>query len=76
VDCVGADLARAIRRGVERRVLACAVGSDGSCRHDSLCAASPLCPVGWAKIAYQVSGEGPCDLVFVPGLVSHLELAG
>jgi pimeloyl-ACP methyl ester carboxylesterase/DNA-binding CsgD family transcriptional regulator len=27
-----------------------------------------------AKIAYQVSGEGPCDLVFVPGLVSHLEL--
>jgi pimeloyl-ACP methyl ester carboxylesterase/DNA-binding CsgD family transcriptional regulator len=27
-----------------------------------------------AKIAYQVSGEGACDLVFVPGLVSHLEL--
>jgi pimeloyl-ACP methyl ester carboxylesterase/DNA-binding CsgD family transcriptional regulator len=27
-----------------------------------------------AKIAFQVSGEGPCDLVFVPGLVSHLEL--
>jgi hypothetical protein len=27
-----------------------------------------------AKIAYQVSGEGPCDLVFVPGLVSHLDL--
>jgi pimeloyl-ACP methyl ester carboxylesterase/DNA-binding CsgD family transcriptional regulator len=27
-----------------------------------------------AKIAYQVSGDGPCDLVFVPGLVSHLEL--
>ncbi len=27
-----------------------------------------------AKIAYQVSGEGPCDLVFVSGLVSHLEL--
>jgi pimeloyl-ACP methyl ester carboxylesterase len=27
-----------------------------------------------AKIAYQVSGEGRCDLVFVPGLVSHLEL--
>ena len=27
-----------------------------------------------AKITYQVSGEGPCDLVFVSGLVSHLEL--
>jgi pimeloyl-ACP methyl ester carboxylesterase/DNA-binding CsgD family transcriptional regulator len=27
-----------------------------------------------AKIAYQVSGDGPRDLVFVPGLVSHLEL--
>jgi pimeloyl-ACP methyl ester carboxylesterase len=27
-----------------------------------------------AKIAFQVSGEGQCDLVFVPGLVSHLEL--
>lgn len=27
-----------------------------------------------AKIAYQVSGGGLCDLVFVPGLVSHLEL--
>ncbi len=27
-----------------------------------------------AKIAYQVSGEGRCDLVFVSGLVSHLEL--
>src|SRR5271169_1334592 len=27
-----------------------------------------------AKIAYQVSGEGRCDLVFVPGLVSHLDL--
>jgi hypothetical protein len=40
------------------------------------CAANPLCPAGWAQIAYQVSGEGPCDLVFVPGLVSHLELAG
>ena len=32
-------------------------------------------PAG-AKIAYRVSGEGPCDLVFVPGLVSQLELAG
>jgi pimeloyl-ACP methyl ester carboxylesterase/DNA-binding CsgD family transcriptional regulator len=27
-----------------------------------------------AKIAFQVSGEGRCDLVFAPGLVSHLEL--
>ena len=27
-----------------------------------------------AKIAYQVSGQGRCDLVFVPGLVSHLDL--
>ena len=28
-----------------------------------------------AKIAFQVSGEGPCDLVFVPGLVAP-SLAG
>jgi pimeloyl-ACP methyl ester carboxylesterase/DNA-binding CsgD family transcriptional regulator len=27
-----------------------------------------------AKIAYQVSGTGPCDLVIIPGLVSHLDL--
>jgi pimeloyl-ACP methyl ester carboxylesterase/DNA-binding CsgD family transcriptional regulator len=27
-----------------------------------------------AKIAYQVSGTGPPDLVLVPGLVSHLDL--
>src|SRR6478752_461109 len=26
------------------------------------------------SIAYQVHGEGPLDLVFVPGFVSHLEL--
>ena len=24
-------------------------------------------------IAYQVTGEGPIDLVFVPGFVSHVE---
>ena len=28
---------------------------------------------GDLHIAYQVSGEGPLDLVFVPGFVSHLE---
>jgi class 3 adenylate cyclase len=27
------------------------------------------------SIAYQVHGEGPLDLVFVPGFVSHVELA-
>jgi pimeloyl-ACP methyl ester carboxylesterase len=27
-----------------------------------------------AKIAYQVSGTGPPDLVMVPGLVSHLDI--
>src|SRR5580693_10660172 len=27
-----------------------------------------------AKIAFQVSGESPRDLVMVPGLVSHLDL--
>lgn len=30
---------------------------------------------GDVGIAYQVSGDGPFDLVFVPGSVSHLELA-
>ena len=28
---------------------------------------------GDVHIAYQVMGEGPIDLVFVPGFVSHLE---
>jgi len=27
-----------------------------------------------AKIAYQVSGAGPPDLVMIPGLVSHLDI--
>src|SRR5256886_10962807 len=30
---------------------------------------------GNVHIAYQVVGEGPLDLVFVPGWVSHVELA-
>jgi pimeloyl-ACP methyl ester carboxylesterase/class 3 adenylate cyclase len=29
---------------------------------------------GDVNIAYQVTGEGPIDLVFVPGFVTHLEL--
>jgi pimeloyl-ACP methyl ester carboxylesterase/class 3 adenylate cyclase len=29
---------------------------------------------GYVNIAYQVTGEGPFDLVFVPGYVTHLEL--
>ncbi len=31
-------------------------------------------PSGEVSIAYQVHGEGPPDLVFVPGFVSHVEL--
>jgi pimeloyl-ACP methyl ester carboxylesterase/DNA-binding CsgD family transcriptional regulator len=36
----------------------------------------PTCyaPSSGAKIAYQVSGTGPPDLVMVPGLISHLDL--
>jgi class 3 adenylate cyclase len=30
---------------------------------------------GGVNIAYQVAGEGPVDLVYVPGWVSHVELA-
>ena len=30
---------------------------------------------GEVNIAYQAFGEGPLDLVFVPGFISHLELA-
>ena len=30
---------------------------------------------GKVHIAYQVTGEGPLDLVFVPGWVSHVELS-
>ena len=29
---------------------------------------------GDVNIAYQVSGDGPFDLVFAPGYVTHLEL--
>ena len=29
---------------------------------------------GDVSIAYQVTGEGPIDLVLVPGFFSHLEL--
>jgi pimeloyl-ACP methyl ester carboxylesterase len=31
---------------------------------------------GDVNIAYQVTGEGPFDLVFVPGFVSHIEIEG
>jgi hypothetical protein len=30
---------------------------------------------GHVRIAYQVVGDGPFDLVFVPGFVSNLDLA-
>ena len=30
---------------------------------------------GEVNIAYQAFGDGPVDLVFVPGFISHLELA-
>jgi hypothetical protein len=29
---------------------------------------------GEVNIAYQVIGDGPLDLVFVPGFISHLDL--
>ena len=31
---------------------------------------------GGVSIAYQVHGDGPVDLVLVPGFVSHVELLG
>ena len=30
---------------------------------------------GSVSIAYQVSGDGPLDIVFVPGAASHVEMA-
>ena len=30
---------------------------------------------GDVNIAYQVLGDGPLDLVYVPGWISHVELA-
>jgi hypothetical protein len=30
---------------------------------------------GDLNIAYQVVGDGPLDLVFVPGLMSHIDVA-
>ena len=34
-----------------------------------------LCASGDLRIAYQVIGEGPLDLVFVPGFISNIDLA-
>ena len=31
---------------------------------------------GDVNIAYQVTGEGPFDLVFVPGYITHLDSMG
>ena len=31
---------------------------------------------GDVHVAYQVFGEGPINLVFVPGFVSHIDKAG
>ena len=39
-------------------------------RPETRCARS-----GDANIAYQVVGDGPIDLVLVPGFVSHVEVA-
>jgi class 3 adenylate cyclase len=51
----------------------------GRIRHTT-CIRSPIPDTHYAKsagvnIAYQVVGEGPVDLVYVPGWVSHVELA-
>jgi pimeloyl-ACP methyl ester carboxylesterase len=35
----------------------------------------PYARSGGVHIAYQVVGQGPFDLVYVPGWVSHVELA-
>lgn len=34
-----------------------------------------LCQERRENIAYQAFGDGPVDLVFVPGFISHIELA-
>jgi hypothetical protein len=36
---------------------------------------TPYAKSGDVNIAYQVAGDGPVDLVYVPGGVSHVELA-
>ena len=44
----------------------------GRCTHG---ASHAIHKKGDVNIAYQVLGEEPIDLVFIPGSVSHLELA-
>jgi hypothetical protein len=44
--------------------------STGERRDSSKCT-----PPGEVNIAYQAFGDGPIDLVFVPGFISHLKLA-
>ena len=44
---------------------------EALCR--SLCLRRTTRQSGDVNIAYQVVGDGPLDLVFVPGWVSHLE---
>ena len=39
-------------------------------------ALGPLASSGDLNIAYQVTGDGPIDLVLLPGFVSHLETTG
>src|SRR5205085_3913671 len=43
-------------------------------RMDSVEAETRYALSGDVHIAYQVTGEGPFDLVFVPGFVTHMEL--
>ena len=57
----------------------CAPGGVGSSQRASVSWSVPETRYARASddvhIAYQVTGEGPLDLVMVPGFVSHVELA-
>jgi pimeloyl-ACP methyl ester carboxylesterase/DNA-binding CsgD family transcriptional regulator len=52
-----------------------AVDHGCRCLHTDVVSATRYAKSGGLSIAYQVFGDGPLDLVFVPGFISHVELA-
>jgi DNA-binding SARP family transcriptional activator/pimeloyl-ACP methyl ester carboxylesterase len=65
---------------LQRKVLAqdpaldVASGSTSPARPDGGTPVTRFTSVGSCAIAYQVLGDGPTDLVFIPGFTGHLEL--
>jgi hypothetical protein len=58
-----------------RGLQACRWTAGGGCPQTEVVPATSYARSGEVNIAYQVFGDGPLDLVFVPGFISHIELA-